>query len=183
MDGVDRPVTAGSVGALEYVSVASIASPTELNSRVGTAGQKVLAVNGSDVTVYAWVTPGPSNNTPYVMAASGSGKWVAIGGEYSNLALSLASTLAVLGAITGSSTVKGTGFLVGANQVVGARVTGWGTPSSTLARSTFATYAGQTVANPPTQVQVQAIDDHLKILSQRLAALITDILAHGAIGA
>ncbi len=52
---------------------------------------------------------------------------------------------------------------------------GWGTPTSTLARTTFATYAGQTITNPPTQTEVQNIDDHVKILSQRLAALISDL--------
>lgn len=55
--------------------------------------------------------------------------------------------------------------------------TGWGTPSGTLARTTFASYAGQTVSNPPTQAEVQAIDDALVIVSRRLAALITDLLA------
>jgi len=55
--------------------------------------------------------------------------------------------------------------------------TGWGTPSSTLARTTFATYAGQAISNPPTQAEVQAIDDALVIVSQRLGAIITDLLA------
>jgi hypothetical protein len=54
---------------------------------------------------------------------------------------------------------------------------GWGTPTGTLARTTFAAYAGQTVSNPPTQAEVQAIDDALVIASRRLAALVTDILA------
>jgi hypothetical protein len=55
--------------------------------------------------------------------------------------------------------------------------TGWGTPSSTLDRTTFATYAGQTISNPPTQAEVQAIDDALVIVSQHLGALITDLKA------
>jgi len=55
--------------------------------------------------------------------------------------------------------------------------TGWGTPSGTLARTTFATYAGQTISNPPTQAEVQALDDALVIVSRRLGALITDLLA------
>lgn len=54
---------------------------------------------------------------------------------------------------------------------------GWGTPSGTLARTTFATYAGQTISNPPTQAEVQAIDDALVIVSRRFGALITDLLA------
>lgn len=51
----------------------------------------------------------------------------------------------------------------------------YGAPSGTLARTTFATYAGQNVSNPPTEAEVQAIDDALVIVSQRLGALITDL--------
>lgn len=59
---------------------------------------------------------------------------------------------------------------------------GWTTaPTGTLTRTTFASYAGQTVSNPPTQVEMQAIDDHLKIVSQRLAALITDLRTRGSL--
>lgn len=53
----------------------------------------------------------------------------------------------------------------------------YGLPSGTLARTTFASYAGQSISNPPTQAEVQAIDNALVIVSQRLAALITDIMA------
>lgn len=55
--------------------------------------------------------------------------------------------------------------------------TGWGTPSGTLARTTFASYAGQTVSNPPTQAEMQTLDDAVVIVSRRLAALVTDLLA------
>jgi hypothetical protein len=55
--------------------------------------------------------------------------------------------------------------------------TGWGIPSSTLARTTFATYAGQVISAAPTQAEVQAIDNALVIVSQRLGALITDLMA------
>lgn len=51
----------------------------------------------------------------------------------------------------------------------------WVAPTGTAARTTFATYAGQTISNPPTQAEVQAIDNHVKILSQRLKALIDDL--------
>lgn len=52
----------------------------------------------------------------------------------------------------------------------------YGLPSGTLARTTFASYAGQSISNPPTQAEVQAIDNALVIVSQRLAALITDLM-------
>lgn len=55
----------------------------------------------------------------------------------------------------------------------------YGTPTGTLARATFATYAAPTISNPPTQAEVQAIADALQVVSQTLAALITDMEANG----
>jgi hypothetical protein len=57
----------------------------------------------------------------------------------------------------------------------------WTAPTGTPSRATFVTYPGQTVSNPPTQAEVQAIDDHLKILSQRLKALIDDLQANNSL--
>lgn len=54
-------------------------------------------------------------------------------------------------------------------------IAGWGTPTGTLTRTTFATYTGQEISAVPTQAEVQAIDDHVKILSERLAATISDL--------
>lgn len=58
-------------------------------------------------------------------------------------------------------------------------MTAFGAPTGTLTRTTFATYAGQDISASPTEAEVQAIDDHVKILSERLAALITDWGAYG----
>lgn len=60
--------------------------------------------------------------------------------------------------------------------------TGWTAPTGTASRATYVTYAGQTISNPPTQAQVQAIDDHLKILSRHQKALIDDLAAQKLIG-
>lgn len=57
----------------------------------------------------------------------------------------------------------------------------WAAASGTASRATFATFAGQTITNPPTQAEVEAIDDHLVILSQRLKALIDDLTSNGAL--
>lgn len=57
----------------------------------------------------------------------------------------------------------------------------WSAATGTASRATFATYAGQTVSNPPTQTEVQNIDDHVKILSQRAKALIDDLQGNGAL--
>ena len=76
-------------------------------------------------------------------------------------------------------------YQVNTVQVVSARATGWANPSGTAARANYAVFAGQTITNPPTQAEVQAIDDHVVILSQTLKALIIDLHAnasHGLIG-
>lgn len=73
----------------------------------------------------------------------------------------------------------------GGTKVVGTRKTGWGTATGTAARTTYATYASPTISNPPTQAEVQALADHVQILSQRLKALIDDLhgtAGHGLIG-
>ncbi|MFM6357888.1 MAG: hypothetical protein ACKPH7_27665 [Planktothrix sp.] len=62
--------------------------------------------------------------------------------------------------------VKATSFSVGNNQVVSSRRTGWGVPTGTATRTTFAT---STVT--------------LSALSERVKALIDDLTAHGLIGA
>ncbi len=67
------------------------------------------------------------------------------------------------------------------NYVLRLQTTAWDDPTGTLDRTTFAAYAGQTVSATPTQAQVQAIDNHTTVLSQRLAALITDLRANGVL--
>ena len=57
----------------------------------------------------------------------------------------------------------------------------WATPTGTFTRTTFASYAGQTVSAVPTQGEVQAIDDAVKGLSERLAALISDLRGNGVL--
>lgn len=51
----------------------------------------------------------------------------------------------------------------------------WGAATGTEARTALASYAGQVVSNPPTQAEVQALDDAVKALSQRVVALINDL--------
>ncbi|UCI06248.1 hypothetical protein [Mesorhizobium sp. B1-1-8] len=73
----------------------------------------------------------------------------------------------------------------GGLQVVGGRKTGWAVPTGTLARTTYAAYAGQTHTASYVQATVQALDDACRNVSQRLAALITDLhgtAGHGLIG-
>ena len=67
-------------------------------------------------------------------------------------------------------------------QVVGGRKTGWGSPAGTLSRSS---YSGTTAAALPigaayTQAEVVALRDAVVLLSQAVAALLTDL--HGSTG-
>lgn len=90
------------------------------------------------------------------------------------LAASAATTLSKLATAannarlaTDSSTLTGLIWL--------AASTGWGAASGTLSRAAYASYAGQTVSNPPTQAEMQALDDAVRLLSRTVAALITDL--------
>lgn len=81
-----------------------------------------------------------------------------------------------------AGTVTVTGLSVGANAVVGARKTGWVAATGTLERTTFATYTAPTISAAYTQAEVQAMANHIQILSRRLAALQADLTLHGLVG-
>lgn len=57
----------------------------------------------------------------------------------------------------------------------------WTVASGTASRATYATYSAPVITNPPTQAEVQAVADHLQILSQRVKALIDDLTANSAL--
>jgi hypothetical protein len=95
----------------------------------------------------------------------------------------IATTTAATVSSTGLNLPTGAAYRINAIQVVAARRTGWGAPTGTAARTAFATYAAPAMASPPAQTDVQAMADHLQILSQRVKALVDDLAAHGLIGA
>lgn len=57
----------------------------------------------------------------------------------------------------------------------------WTAATGTAARTALAAYPGQVVSNPPTQAQVQAIDDAVKAQGRALVALINDLRANGVL--
>lgn len=57
----------------------------------------------------------------------------------------------------------------------------WSAATGTEARTALASYAGQVISNPPTQVEVQALDDAVKAISQHLVAFINDAKANGVL--
>lgn len=56
---------------------------------------------------------------------------------------------------------------------------GWTSPTGTGSKSGYTVYVSPTISNPPTQAQVQAISDHLQIISQHVKALVDAGLASG----
>jgi hypothetical protein len=76
-------------------------------------------------------------------------------------------------------------FSVGANQVVGARKTGWELDTGIAKRTANATYSGSAEADY-TQATVQSLMDAVRDISQTVKALKDDLHAaagHGLIGA
>lgn len=152
----------------------SISGGTAISSFNGLSGPSVSLDGGS--TGYAFTTAAPNItltvSDPAIVRSSISAAKSGVNTDITEL--------------TGASQVDVSGvYKKSGTQVVGARKTGWATATGTANRTTFATYAGQTVSATPTQAEVQAIDDHVKILSQRLKALIDDLHAtagHGLIG-
>lgn len=59
--------------------------------------------------------------------------------------------------------------------VVKDQTPAWAVPTGTLSRTTFATYAAPNISAAYTEAEVQALADHVEILSQRLGALLTDL--------
>lgn len=107
MDPVSR-VSASTIAGATVLAVTNIDSPSELNSRVGLTNGALCIVTqnvagANEWTIYAFdATSAASVNSPYILAASGSGQWIALAGKYVN------SPLNVTGAITSVSTVQGT---------------------------------------------------------------------------
>ena len=88
------------------------------------------------------------------------------------------------GATASAASAQGTAnaALALANTAVQQNVgSAWAPTSGTDSRGLFTTYVGQTISNPPTQAEVQGIDNHVVALSQHMKALIDDLSANGAL--
>jgi hypothetical protein len=88
---------------------------------------------------------------------------------------------------TGSGVVNTVGnYQVDGTKVVGNRIIGWATPGGTQNRTNFVTYTAPAVPatyTATTQSNLQGVCNHVEILSQRMCALLIDLMTHGLIGA
>lgn len=93
-------ISPGSLGAAIETTVASIASPTELNS-LGTAQGEIRLVRTTEAgtgnqTWYYLDTTTDVQALPYIVTSATAGlKWIAFGGRYNNGALSLAKLISI----------------------------------------------------------------------------------------
>lgn len=151
----DRDMVVGDEVLVEVVD--SLSAPTSFTP-VYTA---VADVTSADVTVQIAATTGGTHTHAASEITSGT------------LAHERGGLEADVSAYDGLVRISG-----GATSNVTA-ASGWGTPTGTATRTTFASASGQTISATPTQTEVQNIDDHLVILSERLMALITDLKSKG----
>lgn len=68
-----------------------------------------------------------------------------------------------------------------ASTVVGGEGAAWAAATGTEDRTALAAYAGQVVSNPPTQAEVQALDNAVVALSRHVVAAINDLRANRAL--
>lgn len=57
----------------------------------------------------------------------------------------------------------------------------WTAPTGTASRATFATYAAPVISAAYTQAEVQAIANHVQVLSERIKAIVDDGQANGVL--
>lgn len=65
------------------------------------------------------------------------------------------------------------------NYVIKGSTETWAVPTGTFDRTTFATFAGITASAAYAPAELQAVSDEVKSLSERLAALVNDLIDKG----
>ena len=146
---------------------------TTINGNSGQAtGPAITITGGSTGLTFAATGNAITLSGTLIAANGGTGQSSYTKGDL--LAASAATTLSKLAAAA-----NGARLTTDSTQTTGliwtAASTGWSNATGTAARTALASYAGQTVSNPPTQAEVQQIDDAVKAISQHLVALLNDL--------
>lgn len=164
---------------------------TAIGYRAGRTGTTANANVSGDSNTYIGANAGPGTPTQLSRAT-------VIGAS----ALVTTSNTVVLGATTDNTVLGATGddgsgaklqvtgvikttthFKVGANQVVGARNTGWTAMTGTGSKGALAAAAAGTASTAYVQAELQAALDRIAALEARLKSLDDALVAHGLIGA
>lgn len=146
----------------------------------GTAITSLNGLTGPTITLSGGTTG--LSYTPAGVTITLTGTLVAANGGTGNASYTKGDLLAASAATTLSKLAVGTNnarLAADSGQTTGLvwinASTGWNAPTGSLSRGTYAAYAGQTISNPPTQAEVQTLDDAVKLMSQTLAGVITDM--------
>lgn len=160
----------GAIGNDTHITLNYLAKGTSGEHRFHTNSLLSLRVSGVASAVNYLQT--------FNAATAGSPTIAAVGGD-TNISMNiLGKGSGGVALLAGGAAVKfevnatGIGFF--STTPVAAKA-GWGLPTGTLSRTTYAAYAGQTHTGSYVQATVQALDDACRNVSQRLAALVTDL--------
>lgn len=149
-------LTPGALGAAIEVTVASIASPTELNSRAAAQGDIILARTteagtGTQTWYYADTTSG-AESLPYIVSSATAGvKFIAFGGRYQNENVNTAALTASRLLRTDASKNLESNAALTNTRVTFADSSGWPTDSANFTfTTTVCTIANTTSASSAT---------------------------------
>lgn len=167
-------VHASTIGALSYVNLGWVCTAE------GSPGtwKEMWVPNAFTAVPVTGILPLESGGTNASLTASVNGVFVST---------TTAASISTGFSYNGTTVASPGNFAIGANQVVTARQTGWTAPTGVLTRTAYSTYPGVTVGLTYDDLDdlfttVQGLANHVKILSERLAAVETDLITHGLIG-
>ena len=123
------------------------------------------------------------NNIEAAIAAAAAAQTAADAAQDDAIAAQADATQALANALAAQTTAsaaltEAVADTLYVQQDVGAA---WTAATGTEARTALVSYAGQTVSNPPTQAEMQALDNAVKAISQHLVAAINDLKGNGAL--
>ena len=130
-------VSAASIASAINVTVSSLASPTELNSRAAQQGDLAIArttgATSDDCTVYYADTSSDAQSLPYIVTSATSGvRWIAIAGRYRNGNVNSAALTASRLLRTDSSKNLESNAALTNTRILYADSNGWPTDSANL---------------------------------------------------
>lgn len=162
-----------ALGGLEqFMATPPVAISPDTFARIKVLGETDLAMDSGNVRIRKGI-----NGSTAVFQVNGESDQTGNARFRAGLHVNGGSEVDLDSVVHGTQKVGGTSeaasFLVGGQQVVGARVPG---------NPAFSAYAGQTMGAAYSQSQAQTNDNAVKAVSTAVAALVTAMRTHGLIG-
>ncbi len=172
----DLEFTFNVIGSLLGVGTITVLRNTNYNSghidKIRISSQSVTQAVFLDILMLSVASPS-------VMTIAASGPGIPTLGSISLSAPTVGDQdpkeLQLMGSGVNTSGV----YEVQGTQVLGARSTGWASPTGTADKTTFATYTSPDISASYTEAEVQALADHMQILSRHVKAIMDAGITHG----